>query len=204
MVNLRCIVASGKGARARPDADRVGRSYRVAGCMKSRILSVLVMALPSALSVGSHGAEPNAEASGQTEILRVTVGKETFLSPERYQNCSSLAVSRTGVVAAFYPKPGTGPRFYRTSSDGGTTWGPEKDSPRLLEGGAESVALHNGGVLKLLTPGPRRKAKRSFTCLRWTVSLRTAGSRCIRRLPGSTTTSRSTRSRRSGSTCPMR
>ena len=51
--------------------------------------------------------------AGHTEILRITVCEPTFLSALGYQNCSSLAVSRTGVVAAFYAKPpGTGPKSY--------------------------------------------------------------------------------------------
>src|SRR5438093_7614596 len=82
--------------------------------------------------------------AGESEILRIIVGQPTFLHPERMQNAASVAVSRTGVVAAFYPKP---PKYCRTSTDGGVTWGPEMDSPPQLGGGAESVALRDGGVL---------------------------------------------------------
>ncbi len=102
------------------------------------------------LCVGAGARPVTAE---QSEILRVTVGEPTFLSDRRYDNCASLAVSRTGVVAAFYPKPETGPRYYRTSADGGVTWGPEMDSPPRHGGGCESVALRNGGVLKLVSWG---------------------------------------------------
>lgn len=99
------------------------------------------------------GSNPAQEGfSDQTDVLRITVGQPTLLSLITNQNTSSLSVSRTGVVAAFYPKPGTGPKYYRTSTDGGVTWGPEMDSPPLLVGGAESVALRDGGVLKFLTP----------------------------------------------------
>jgi hypothetical protein len=130
--------------------------------MKRFVLSIGVLTLLPAIGAECYGAKPQADAVGQTEILRITVGKETFLSPQRYQNCSSLAISRTGVVAAFYPKPGTGPRFYRTSGDGGLSWGPEMAAPRLLEGGAESVALRDGGVLKFLTHDAAPKGEAEF------------------------------------------
>ncbi len=102
------------------------------------------------LCVGAGARPVTAE---QSEILRVTIGEPTTLSALNYQNTASVDVSRTGVVAAFYPKPGTGPRYYRTSTDGGVTWGPEMDSPPLLAGGAMSGALRDGGVLKYLTVG---------------------------------------------------
>ena len=47
------------------------------------------------------------EAEG-IDVLEVTVGKPTTLSSLTYQNSATVAVSRTGVVAAFYPKPGKG------------------------------------------------------------------------------------------------
>ena len=96
------------------------------------------------LLVGIAGRPVTAE---QTEILRITVGKPTFLSPLVCQGTASVAVSRTGVAAAFYPKPGTGAKYHRTSTDGGVTWGPETDTPDI-SGGAECVALRDGGVLK--------------------------------------------------------
>ena len=81
-----------------------------------------------------------------TEILEVTIEEPTLLSPIRYQNSASIAVSRTGSIAAFYPKPDSPPRFYRISTDGGRTWGPEMDFP---PGNAQrmSVGLRDGGVL---------------------------------------------------------
>ena len=63
----------------------------------------------------------------ESEVLSITVGPPTTLSNLAYQNSASLAVSRTGVTAAFYPKPGTAPNFYRTSTHGGATWGPERE-----------------------------------------------------------------------------
>jgi hypothetical protein len=87
----------------------------------------------------------------ETEILNITVGEPTKLSDLVNQNTASLVVSRTGVVAVFYPKPGTGPKFYRTSSDGGVTWGMEMNSPPQLGGGGAGVALRDGGALKYLT-----------------------------------------------------
>jgi protocatechuate 3,4-dioxygenase beta subunit len=98
----------------------------------------------------------------ETEILKITVGKPTKLSDLAYQNTASLAVSRTGVVAAFYPKPRTGPRFYRTSTDLGRTWGQEMDSPAVLAGGSATATLRDGGVLKFLTTGSSFKGEAEF------------------------------------------
>ncbi|MEE3370559.1 MAG: exo-alpha-sialidase [Planctomycetota bacterium] len=82
----------------------------------------------------------------ESEVLSITVGPPTTLSNLAYQNSSSLAVSRTGVTAAFYPKPGTVPKFYRTSTNGGATWGPEREfSP--ANAGRMSIALPAGNVL---------------------------------------------------------
>ena len=69
------------------------------------------------------GITPTAVSAGnETEILNITVGEPTKLSDEVYQNSSAVAVSRTGTVAAFYPKPGEGAKYYRISNDGGRTW----------------------------------------------------------------------------------
>ena len=102
--------------------------------------------------------QPAAAATGQreTEMLKITVGNPTPLSNCLYQNLASVAVSRTGVVAAFYPKRGTGPNFYRTSTDGGRTWGQEMAAPGVdlpLAGGTHNATLRGGGVLKYLTTG---------------------------------------------------
>ena len=82
----------------------------------------------------------------ETEVLRITVGAPTFLSPLVYQNRTNVAVSRTGVVAVFYPKPGTGPKYYRTSTDGARTWGEEMEFPPQSVT-PMSVGLKDGGVL---------------------------------------------------------
>ena len=92
--------------------------------------------------------ESNPAVAEETEILKITVGKPTLLDPLTYQNAASISGSRTGVVAAFYPKP---PSHYRTSSDGGVTWGPSMDSPGQLGGGSTSGTLRDGGVIKFLT-----------------------------------------------------
>ena len=84
----------------------------------------------------------------QTHILRITVGQPTKLSDLVNQNTASLSVSRTGVVAAFYPKPSTGPKFYRTSADAGLTWGPEMSSPPQMGGGQCSGMLLGGGNIR--------------------------------------------------------
>ena len=64
-----------------------------------------------------------------------------------------MAVSHTGTVAAFYPKPTTGAKFYRVSADGGRTWGKERDySPGYA--GPMSVGLRGGGVIFLYEDRP--------------------------------------------------
>ena len=107
------------------------------------------------LTVGSAKAE-------ETEMLKITVGKPTKLSNQVNQNTASLAISRTGTIAAFYPKPGTTPKFYRISTDGGLTWGPEMDSPSQLCGGTANATLRDGGVLKFLTTGSVFKGEAQF------------------------------------------
>ena len=83
--------------------------------------------------------------AAQTEVLRITVGKPTFLSPQVYQNRATVAVSRTGVVAVFYPNS-SGPKYYRTSTDGGRTWSQEMQfAPQSTS--FMSVGLREGGVL---------------------------------------------------------
>ena len=105
------------------------------------VFSILVV-------IVGFACESKPAAAKETEILKITVGKPTLLHPLQYQNAASISGSRTGVVAAFYPKP---PRHCRTSSDGGVTWGPQMDSPPQLGGGSAGVALRDGGVLKMLT-----------------------------------------------------
>ena len=89
---------------------------------KSYVL-ILTRLVLTVLCCSILAGKPDAQsrAAEQAEILRVTVGTPTFLSPLVYQNRASVTVSRAGVVAAFYPKPGTGPKFYRTSTDEGRT-----------------------------------------------------------------------------------
>ena len=81
------------------------------------------------------------------EMLNVTIGTPTRLSDLVYQNTSALLISRTGVLAAVYPKPNTGPHFYRVSTDGGHTWGPEMNGPPEHGGGQCSGTLRDGGVI---------------------------------------------------------
>lgn len=116
-------------------------------------LYVAVIVLCAAVSCPTTGLAAGSTNAASTEILQITLGEPTVLSSQRYENVNSLSVSRTGVVAAFYSKDHLGPKHYRTSTDGGVTWGPDMDSPPQLIGGAESVALRDGGVLKFLTPG---------------------------------------------------
>ena len=105
-------------------------------------ICVLVMGLISA-----------AAAEEETDVLKITVGQPTLMSKLRYQNTAAVAVSRTGAVAAFYPKPGEGAKYYRISNDGGRTWGEELDFPPAYVG-PMTVGRRGGGVLAMLDTSP--------------------------------------------------
>jgi len=111
--------------------------------------AVAVMLCGTAMAPGDCRAEAPAEAK-QTEILKITVGRATRLTRMSFQNTSEVMVSRTGVVAALYPKPPREIKKYRVSKDGGHTWGEEIDSPANWSG-AMSIGLSSGGVLKFHT-----------------------------------------------------
>jgi hypothetical protein len=110
--------------------------------MKAHSRSTLAILLLAAAAV-------SACASSQIEILKVTVGEPTLLSPNVYQNRASVDASSTGTVAAFYPGADEKQSMrYRVSTDAGHTFGPELTPPDL-RGGTESVPLPDGRVLKL-------------------------------------------------------
>ena len=109
---------------------------------------LIAIAFFTVVLIVGFACKSKAAAAEETEILKITVGEPTLLDPMVNQNAASISGSRTGVVAAFYPKP---PSHYRTSSDGGVTWGPEMDSPPQLGGGSTSGTLRDGGVIKYLT-----------------------------------------------------
>ena len=90
---------------------------------------LVAIAFSIAILIVGFACESKASATEETEILKITVGEPTKLSDQVNQNTASLSISRTGTIAAFYEKPGTRPEFYRTSTDGGLTWGPEMSSP---------------------------------------------------------------------------
>ena len=100
------------------------------------------------------GCESKPAAAEETEILKIAVGEPTKLS-DLVTQIATIAASRTGVVAAFYdPRPSKRTLVFKTSADGGATWGPEMDAPPQMGGGcAETVALRDGGVLKQLCEG---------------------------------------------------
>ena len=59
------------------------------------------------MCVLAMGFIPTAGAGeDETGILKITVGEPTKLGELVSQNSGGVAVSRTGVIAAFYPKPG--------------------------------------------------------------------------------------------------
>ena len=93
------------------------------------------------LIVGS-ACESKPSATEQTEILKITVGEPTVLTPAGTVTSASLSVSRTGVVAAFYPT-GQGPR-YRISKDKGLSWSDEMTLPVEMFNG---TGLRDGGVI---------------------------------------------------------
>ena len=73
------------------------------------LLIGIVFCIATIVPYASCAAE--SAAAEETEILNITVGEPTKLSDLVYQNTASLMVSRTGVVAVFYPKPGRGRNF---------------------------------------------------------------------------------------------
>ena len=99
--------------------------------MQRNYLVAIVFSI--AILIVGFACESKASAAEETEVLKITVGEPTKLSDLVNQNTASLSVSRTGVVAAFYPKPGTGPKFYRTSTDGGVTWEKDPTNPQPVE-----------------------------------------------------------------------
>ena len=113
----------------------------------------------SAVCVLAMGIIPMADGDeAEIEILNIAVGEPTRLSSKVYQNMSTVLVSRTGVVAVIYRKPGREPRYpkhtgrgsamgYRVSTDGGATWSKEMIAPDAFEGGQNSGTLPDGGVI---------------------------------------------------------
>ena len=110
-------------------------------------LCVITIMFCLAAVVRAAGCAEKSAAAEETEILKITVGDPAHLSRLVGQNTASLMVSRTGVVAAFYPKLVDSPKFYRLSTDGGHTWSQEMDSPPELGGGQDSGTLRDGGVI---------------------------------------------------------
>lgn len=108
----------------------------------STALWILVM---GSISVAVGGED---ETEDEPKILKITVGKPTTLSSVEVGNTANLSVSRTGVVAAFYPRKGPqgDSHFYRTSADGGLTWSKERPAP--FGGGADGTPLREGGVIR--------------------------------------------------------
>ena len=111
-------------------------------CLLAIVSSIVVL-------IVGFACESKASAAEEAEVLKITVGQPTLLHPLQYQNTASISGSRTGVVAAFYPAA----RRYRTSADGGVTWGPPMDSPPQHGGGSTSGTLRDGGVIKFLVTG---------------------------------------------------
>ena len=100
-------------------------------CLAAIVFSIVVL-------IVGFACESKPAAVEETEILKITVGEPTLFSAS--QTSPVVASSRTGTVAAFY---GT---FYRVSTDGGQSWGPQMDSP-CGNPGSMSIGLREGGVL---------------------------------------------------------
>ena len=113
-------------------------------CLVAIVFSIVVL-------IVGVGCESKPAAAEETEILKITVGQPTLLDPLKNMNSASVSASRTGVVAAFYPWA----KLYRTSSDGGVTWGPPMDSPPQHGGGSTSGTLRDGGVIKFVVTGDK-------------------------------------------------
>ena len=117
------------------------------------ITSALLVGFPL-VSAADAPTTPDSstDSSESVEILEITRHPPTKLSPKLHQATSALTVSGTGVVAAFYGYDGA-PRFFRTSTDGGLTWGQEQASPDQMDGGQASGPLQNGGSFKPYAKG---------------------------------------------------
>ena len=112
------------------------------------ITSVVLVGFPlGAVADAPSTPDSSTDSTESVEILKITRHRPTKLSPLRNQNTSSLSVSGTGVVAAFYGYDGA-PRFFRTSTDGGLTWDLEQASPEQLGGGQASGTLPHGGSIR--------------------------------------------------------
>ena len=114
--------------------------------MKGNCLCVIGIVSCIAAFVPVAGCAVEPAAAEETEILKITVGKPTTLSSVENGNSANLSVSRTGVVAAFYPRRDPRGHFYRTSADGGLTWSKERPAP--FGGGADGTPLREGGVIR--------------------------------------------------------
>ena len=125
--------------------------------MQTNVLLAITCSVFLGFPLSCAADEPAARDSStdgrdSVEVLEITRHPPTKLSPLRNQNSSCLSVSGTGVVAAFYGYDGA-PRFFRTSTDGGLTWGPEQASPDELDGSQASGTLPDGGSLKPYAKG---------------------------------------------------
>ena len=103
----------------------------------STALYILAMGLISTAVAGED----------ETEILSITRHMPTKLSRLRSTSSVAFQVSATGVVAVFYTHDGA-PTFFRTSTDGGLTWGPEQASPDHVSNGQASGTMPRGGSIK--------------------------------------------------------
>jgi hypothetical protein len=93
----------------------------------------------------------NALMANETanEMLQITVSPPRQLSTIGHQNSSSLLISRTGVVCAFYPDS-DGNMVWRTSHDAGQTWD-DNTTPfpdGMLAINACGTYLREGGVIR--------------------------------------------------------
>jgi hypothetical protein len=107
-----------------------------------RCFSVAVLALATSCS-----SLPRLVAEDHNEILDVKVGPATTLTEQGSPFTNGLAVSRTGVVAAFYGAPDG--MEYRISKDQGATWSepiPLPDSQGPMFSG---IGLREGGVIRI-------------------------------------------------------
>ena len=117
-------------------------------CLVAIVSSIVV------LIVGFACESKPSPAEG-TEILKITIGEPTSLSTIGLQNTSSATISRTGVVAVFYPSldhPGFENQqisVQRVSNDAGQSWGQERRT--VIGGGKAGVALREGGVIRSIS-----------------------------------------------------
>ena len=99
--------------------------------------------------------------SAGNDVLKITPGDPVTLSRVELEGRATLAVSRTGAVAAFYPRDDRSGFDYRVSMDGGQSWQDPIVAPLQVD--FCGTALRDGQVLKTVNTMVRQSRDDLFT-----------------------------------------